>query len=172
MAGVACCCIRWCSERNLSSTILSLKVPDLFGCLQAYSQSPILLFVKSPPEVRALSSAGITPASSVVRPCPTPTSTAALRRRLRPLPSCRAGLPRLPTSPFQRAVPIIPADRDRCFCRLLPHPTRPSPLLRRVGIRIYAFETCSGFTRVTARWIAQPPEAAFVTRLRSSRLPG
>jgi len=33
------------------------------------------------------------------------------------------------------------------------------------------FEACSGFTRVTARWIAQPPEAAFVTRLRRSQLP-
>ena len=33
------------------------------------------------------------------------------------------------------------------------------------------FEACSGFTRVTARWIARPPEAAFVTRLRPVRLP-
>src|SRR6476659_4876344 len=36
--------------------------------------------------------------------------------------------------------------------------TRPSPYLRRVGIRIFTFEACSGFTRVTARWIAQPPK--------------
>src|SRR4051812_44106406 len=50
--------------------------------------------------------------------------------------------------------------------------TRPSPFPRRVGIRIFTFETCSGFTRVTARWIAQPPKAAFVTRLRPGRLPG
>jgi hypothetical protein len=49
--------------------------------------------------------------------------------------------------------------------------TRPSPLCRRVGIRISTFEACSGFTRVTAHRIAQPPKAAFVTRLRSSRLP-
>jgi hypothetical protein len=91
---------------------------------------------------------------------------------LRSLPSCLMGLPRLPAPPFQRAVPIIPADRGRCICRLLPCLTRPSPLLRRVGIRIYAFETCSGFTRVTARWIAQPPKAAFVTRLRYNRSPG
>jgi len=31
-------------------------------------------------------------------------------------------------------------------------------------------EACSGFTHVTARWIARPPNAAFVTRLRSVRL--
>jgi hypothetical protein len=31
---------------------------------------------------------------------------------------------------------------------------------------------CSGFTHVTARWIAQPPKAAFVARLQPSQLPG
>src|SRR5213082_1109691 len=45
------------------------------------------------------------------------------------------------------------------------------PFPRRVGIRIFTFETCSGFTHVTARWIAQPPKAAFVTRLRPGQLP-
>jgi hypothetical protein len=42
---------------------------------------------------------------------------------------------------------------------------------RRVGIRIVTFEACSGFTRVTARWIAQQPKAAFVARLRHRQLP-
>src|SRR5436309_8766623 len=49
--------------------------------------------------------------------------------------------------------------------------TRPSPNGRRVGIRIVTFEACSGFTHVTARRIAQPPKAAFVTRLQPFRLP-
>src|ERR1700679_197863 len=48
----------------------------------------------------------------------------------------------------------------------------PSPFDRRVGIRIVTFEACSGFTHVTARRIAQPPKAAFVTRLQPCRLPG
>ena len=43
---------------------------------------------------------------------------------------------------------------------------------RRVGIRNFTFEACSDFTRVTAHWLAQPPKAAFVARLRSTRLPG
>src|SRR3974390_3307351 len=43
---------------------------------------------------------------------------------------------------------------------------QPSPNGRRVGLRIVTFEACSGFTRVTARRIAQPPKATFVTRLR------
>ena len=33
------------------------------------------------------------------------------------------------------------------------------------------YKASSGFTRVTARWIAQPPKAAFVTRLQPSQLP-
>ena len=49
---------------------------------------------------------------------------------------------------------------------------QPSPNGRRVGIRIVTFEACSGFTHVTARRIAQPPKATFVTRLQPCRLPG
>src|SRR4051794_8549828 len=33
------------------------------------------------------------------------------------------------------------------------------------------YKACSGFTRVTARWIAQPPKAAFVTRLQPGSSP-
>src|SRR5437870_11538008 len=48
---------------------------------------------------------------------------------------------------------------------------QPSPNGRRVGIRIVTFEACSGFTRVTARRIAQLPKATFVTRLQPAQLP-
>ena len=84
-------------------------------------------------------------------------------------------LPRLPAPPFQRAVPITPADRDGCERRLLPHPLGPSPNSSRVGVHEFPFEACSGFTRVTARWIAQPPigglchEASTRTVARPSR---
>jgi hypothetical protein len=63
----------------------------------------------------------------------------------------------LPEPPCVRAVPTTPADRNGCMCRLLPRPTRPSPNSGRVGIRIVLFEACSGFTRVTAGTLAQPP---------------
>src|SRR5205823_3475258 len=48
---------------------------------------------------------------------------------------------------------------------------RPSPYRWRVGIRIFTFEACSGFTHITARWIARPPKATFVTRLQCVQLP-
>ena len=72
------------------------------------------------------------------------------------LPACRAHYPGGPSG---------------CICRLLPHPRG---LPRNSGgsaSTTVTFEACSGFTRVTARRIAQPPKAAFVTRLRPARLP-
>src|SRR3954447_1480086 len=72
------------------------------------------------------------------------------------LPTCRA--------PY-------PGGSRRVHVSIASPLTRPSPFPRRVGIRIFTFEASSGFTRVTARWIAQPPKAAFVTRLRPGRLP-
>jgi hypothetical protein len=96
-----------------------------------------------------------------------PSPIATLETRSPPA----AGLPRLPETPFRHAVPTTPADRDGCSCRLLPYPVRPSPNLRRVGIRNFTFEACSGFTYVTACRIAQPPSAAFVARLQPARSP-
>src|SRR4051794_18202906 len=72
------------------------------------------------------------------------------------LPTCRAH---------------YPGGSRRVLVSIASPLTRPSPFLRRVGIRIFTFEACSGFTRVTARWIARPPKAAFVTRLQPSQLP-
>src|SRR5215207_5652654 len=100
---------------------------------------------------------------------PRPNRRLSHRRGRYPRPG---GSPQLRASPVRRAVPPTSADRNGCICRLLPRPTRPSPFLRRVGIRDVTFEACSGFTHVTARRIARPPKAAFVTRLRHGQLPG
>src|SRR5215208_5221741 len=59
------------------------------------------------------------PASTVVWPSPTPVRPAASATLGLPAP-VETGLPRLRASPFQRAVPNTPADRDGCLCRLLP----------------------------------------------------
>jgi hypothetical protein len=69
-----------------------------------------LAFFESIPEVRVLSSAGITrPQRSYdpVRPPPDPPPEAVLK----PRSPIGTGLPRLPASPFQRAVSNTPADR-------------------------------------------------------------
>jgi len=43
-------------------------------------------------------------------------------------------------------------------------PRRPSSHERRLGARITPFEACSGFTRVAARTLADPPEAGLCPR--------
>src|SRR5262245_10393036 len=65
----------------------------------------------------------------------------------------------------------LPRRIERLLMSITSPLTRPSPNGRRVGIRIVTFEACSGFTRVTARRIAQLPKATFVTRLQPLRLP-
>ena len=91
------------------------------------------------------------------------------RRRGR-YPRLRRVSPDYPRHPSSVLRPL-PRRIERPLVSITSPFTRPSPHFGRVGIRIMDFEACSGFTRVTARWIARPPEAAFVTRLRPGRLP-
>ena len=161
------------AERRLRLRLaiqLPLKGPDPLGCCQAHRQSPILAVVESTPEVRGLPSAGVTRPRRYHDPVRS-AATAAVRRRWDRNSRAPRASPDYPHHHSSVPCPPTPADRDGCSCRLLPHPARPSPNLRRVGIRDFTFEACSGFTRVTARWIAQPPQAAFVARLRPGRLP-
>jgi hypothetical protein len=121
------------------------------------------------PEVRALPSAGITRPRQYYDPVRRP-----------PVPQPKAPLE--PQPPNGRASPDYPRHLPNVPCPLprraervhmsIASPfARPSPLFRRVGAHVITFEACSDFTRVTARRFAQPPEAAFVTRLRSGESP-
>ena len=88
----------------------------------------------------------------------------------RPLPSPQRVSPDYPHHPSSVLCPL-PRRIERVHASMASPLTRPSPVFWRVGIRIIPFEACSGFTHVTARWIARPPKATFVTRLRPARLP-
>jgi hypothetical protein len=52
---------------------------------------------------------------------------------------------------------LVRISRSRHDASIASPLMQPSPIGRRVGIRIVTFEACSGFTHVTARRIAQPP---------------
>ena len=145
--------------------------PELLGCCQDHRQSPLLAIIKSVPEVRALCSAGITrPHSSYgpVRRSRGPSPKVTSRARPRPL---RAA-PDYPYHSSNVPCPLPRRTRTGAHVGCFPVPRGLPRILRRVGVRDFTFEACSGFTRITARWIAQPPKAAFVTGLRSIRLPG
>jgi hypothetical protein len=122
------------------------------------------------PEVRDLPSTGITRLQRYyvpVRLPPGPPPSATLKPRP---PTGRVSPVTRFTFPACRAH--YPGGSRRVRLSIASPFARPSPFCRRVGIRTSTFEACSGFTHVTARRIAQPPKAAFVTRLRSSQSPG
>jgi hypothetical protein len=98
-------------------------------------------------------------------PWPLPSAT------LRTLPSPMTGLPDYPNHLSDVPCPL-PRRIERVLVSIASPLMQPSPNGRRVGIRIVTFEACSGFTHVTARRVAQPPKATFVTRLRPFRSPG
>src|SRR3954465_6564668 len=110
------------------------------------------------------------PASTVVWPSPTPVRPAALRDVGVASPS-QDGSPPMTRITLPTCRAPYPGGSRRVPVSIASPLTRPSPFPRRGGIRIFTFEAFSGFTRATARWIAQPPKAAFVTRLQPSQLP-
>ncbi len=109
------------------------------------------------PEVRALPSPGVTRLQRYYDPVRLPPGP----------PPETASKPRTPTGRVSPDYPhcpsnvpcLIPRWTERVLTSISSPSARPSPNLRRVGVHDFTFEACSGFTRVTARWIAQPPES-------------
>ncbi len=115
-----------------------------------------------PPELPGLSG---TTTLSDTHPRNRPTTA------MRPLPSREGGAPPITQITLPTCRAHYPGGSKQVHVSVASLSARPSPLFGRVGIHTFTFEACSGFTRVTARWIAQPPEAAFVAGLRPGRLP-
>ena len=121
------------------------------------------------PEVRVLPSAGITRLRRSYDPVRLPPASPP-KTALRPLPHAKRVSPDCPHHPSGVPCPL-PRRIERVHASIASPSMLPSPFCRRVGIRTSTFEACSGFTRVTAHRIAQPPKAAFVTRLQPVRSP-
>jgi hypothetical protein len=89
----------------------------------------------------------------------------------RDLSLTRPGLPRFATNLPHVPFPLPRRTVKSALVDCLPSTQRPSPKFRRVGIRNFTFEACSGFTHVTAHGFASPPKRrALSPRLRSHRL--
>ena len=97
------------------------------------------------------------PASALLWPCPTPRRDRPPCRGRR---SCELHPPGPPFSALRSPFADMPCPLPR---RTEPVPVsvasrlvRPSPYLRRVGVRDFPFEACSGLLRVTACQLARP----------------
>src|SRR5262249_27068105 len=130
---------------------------------------PILSVVKSAPEVRGLPSTGVTRLQQYYAPVRLPPQPPPVMLAFEAPPSPRRVSP-VTRITFRTCRAHYPGGSNGCVCRCFP---------ARVAFPVYlagrhprfTFEACSGFTRVTARPVAQPPKAAFVTRLRQGQLP-
>src|SRR5262249_19542680 len=101
------------AERRLRLRLtiqLSLKGLDRYRCCQAHRQSPSPHHLRKHTRSQGPLLCWHYPASTLLRPCPTPVRTAACRD-VEVTPLALTGLPRLPEPPFRRAVPTTPADR-------------------------------------------------------------
>ena len=96
---------------------------------------------------------------------------AALQVRALEFTSARTGFPPLAQTTFPACCAPYPGGLKPVRASVASRSMLPSPMSSRVGVHVFTFEACSGFTRVTACWVAQPPEVAFVTRLRLDSLP-
>ena len=118
------------------------------------------------------------PASTLVRPCPTPARPAVPSTTSELRSPTKAGLPRLPASPFRRAVPTTPADRTGAHVDYFPaHAAFPKwqegrhPHCHFRGLlRLHSYYGPPD--RSAAQGDPPPPRGqAFVTRLQPGRLP-
>ncbi len=110
-------------------------------------------------------------ASTLIRPCPTP-ALAATCRNVEAATLADDGSPAIIRTTIPTCRAHYPRRIKRVRVSIASPLMQPSPNGRRVGIRIVTFEACSGLTHVTARRIAQPPKATFVTRLQPFRASG
>ena len=119
-----------------------------------------------PPHLRPLSSTGITRRPQYCGPLRHPAGPDCPSRGFgwRVRTTDRAS--RVATAPlFHACRRHYPGGAGRCARRPLPGRWQPSPLFRRVGLRVARFEACSTFTRVAARMVAEPPKAARCTEV-------
>src|SRR5262249_61889661 len=93
---------------------------------------------------------------TLLRPCPTAAVTAACCDVEAAILVIN-GSPPITRTTFPTCRAHLPRRIKRVHMSIASPLMQPSPIGRRVGIRIVTFEACSGFTHVTARQIAQPP---------------
>jgi hypothetical protein len=139
------------------------------GVARLIANHPILSVFESIPEVRVLPSPGVTRLHRYYDPVRLPSQPPP-EVGVEVATLAAMGLPRF-TDHLPDVLCPLPRRIERVQMSITSPSTRPSPSYRRVGIRDFTFEACSGFTRVTARRVARPPKAAFVRRLRSSQSP-
>ena len=98
---------------------LSLKGPDLCGCFKAHRQSPSPHHRRKHTRSQGPFLRRHYPASTVVRPCPTPARSTAMSD-VEAATSDRNGSPSITRITIPTCCVQYPGGPNRCICRLLP----------------------------------------------------
>ncbi len=141
----------------------SLERPDLFGSYQAHANPPLLGSSKRTPNQGSFPP----PALSGFRGTMSPSDSCRARLPMEPLPGRPDSPTGLPCCQSPRVYVPCPLPRRAgrpASVGAFGRPRRPSSIERRLGARIQTFGACSGFTRVAARPLADPPEADLCPR--------
>ena len=101
------------------------------------------------------------PASTLLRPCPTPASGRRPQRRRRGRTLAGRGSPLITRSSLPACRAQYPGGPHECACRCLPHGCCLPRHRGGSASRIEPFEACSGYHSRCGRPVAQPPKAAF-----------
>src|SRR3954468_15488331 len=149
---------------------LDLKFPNVTRCCQTHRQSPHLSSFTSTPEVRVLSSAGVTRPQWSYNPLRLPDWPSPLRATFGGATSTSPGYPPLAQITFSACRAHYPGGPEQVLVGSFP--VRAAfPVLQAGRHPHRHFEACSSFTRVTACTVARPPYVGFIARLRPSQFP-
>ena len=110
------------------------------------------------------------PASTLIRPCPTPVMVVAFRN-VEDATLADDESPPITRTTFPTCRAHYPGGSSGCACRLLPALVGAFPKWQEGRHPHCHFRGLHRLHSVTARRIAQPPKVTFVTRLRPSQLP-
>ena len=110
------------------------------------------------------------PASTLIRPCPTPAMAVAFRN-VEDATLATDGSPPITRTTFPTCRAHYPGGSSGCACRLLPTLVGAFPKWQEGRHPHCHFRGLHRLHSVTARRIAQPPKVTFVTRLQPSQLP-
>jgi hypothetical protein len=94
-----------------------------------------------------------------------------LQATLRPLPSHRTGLPRLPEPPFRRAEPTTPADRAGAHVDYFPRSRGLPQMAGGSASALSLSRPAQASLTLRPAGSLSRPQATFVTRLQPMRLP-
>ena len=135
-----------------------LKSPNAVGSLQAHANLLVLDFLRRTQKRGSFPPPALAGFSGTMSLSDTHTGCDPAGRIERRNRSSVVGFPRCPENLSHVLFPIPRWTTTSAYVGAFPVARRPSPIFGRVGVHDFTFEACSGFTRVTARAIADLPE--------------